>query len=75
MTKYINCTESSLPGCELRFCADRRTSGQMVEVAYASPGRRDWAGPGDEYRQTIDRTTGRTQYARRVDVKASWGGK
>jgi len=75
MTKYINCTESSLPGCELRFCADRRTSGQMVEVAYASPGRRDWAVPGDEYRQTIDRTTGRTQYARRVDVKASWGGK
>ncbi len=75
MTKYIPCTESSLPSCDLRFCADQRTSGQMLEVSYASPGRRDWASPGDEYRQVIDHTTGRTEYARRADVKATWGGK
>jgi hypothetical protein len=73
MIKYIDCTESSLPS-GLRFCAVRQTSGQMIEVAYASPGRRSEAGYGDEYRQAIDRTSGRTQYARRSDVKTSWGG-
>lgn len=73
-TKYIDCTEASLPS-NLRFCVVRSTAGQMIEISYASPGRRDEACAGDEYRQVLDRTTGRTTYARRGDVKATWGGK
>lgn len=69
---YIPCTEVSLPA-GLRFHTPQRNQGQ-IEVSYASPGRRDEACAGDEYRCTIDRSTGLTTYARRSDVKATWGG-
>lgn len=70
---YIPCTEVSLPA-GLRFHTPRWNQGQIIEVSYASPGRRDEATAGDEYRRTIDRSTGLTTYARRSDVKATWGG-
>ena len=65
--KYVRCSEADIPAAA-RWCVPRRNQGQTVEVAYASPGRRDEADHGDEYRRTTDRSTGTVTYERRSDV-------
>lgn len=59
-----------IPACDVpagvRFDIPGRNQGQIVEVAYGGWGRAEH-GPGDPYRRTIDRSTGRVTYARRID--------
>lgn len=56
-TKYIPTTADEIPA-DVRWEVPARNQGQMVEVAYASPGSRYCADHGDKYQRVLDRSVG-----------------
>jgi hypothetical protein len=63
--RYTPCSATDIPE-GVRFDIPRRNQGQTIEVAYGGFSR---AGhdEGDDYRRTLDRSTGETTYARLVE--------